>query len=60
MKQKLLRYMGFALTAVIFGAGGGYLAVNQSGTIPAIPAKPIPGQGIPAEPATPKVEGSFS
>lgn len=64
MNSILLRYVGFALAAVIAGAGGGYLAVNkkaspppitQSGTIPAIPAQPFPGQGMPAVPATPAV-----
>ena len=53
MNPILLRYVGFALVASIFGVGGGYLAVNkgkqsppsvtQSGTIPAIPAQPFPG-----------------
>lgn len=56
MNPILLRYVGFALAAVIAGAGGGYLAVN-TGTIPAIPAQPIPGQGIPAEPAIPATPG---
>lgn len=63
MKPILLRYVGFALVAVIAGAGGGYLAVKnktvslpaatQSGIVSAIPAQSFPGQGIPAVPATP-------
>lgn len=62
MNPILLRYAGVALVAVIAGAGGGYLAVNkktspppitESGTIPAIPAQPFPGEGIPAIPAVP-------
>lgn len=65
MSPILLRYVGFVLAAIIAGAGGGYLVVNnskqspppitQSGIIPAIPAQPFPGQGIPAVPATPAV-----
>lgn len=65
MNPILLRYGAFLLAAVIAGAGGGYLAVNnkkasppavtQSGTIPAIPAQPFPGQGVPAIPAIPAV-----
>lgn len=64
MNPFLLRYVGFALAAVIAGAGGGYLAVNKtaspsavtrSGVVPAIPAQPFPGQGIPAVPATPAI-----
>lgn len=64
MNPILLRYVGFALAAVIAGAGGGYLAVSkkaspppitQSGTIPAISAQPFPGEGIPAIPAVPAV-----
>jgi len=68
MNPILLRYMGFLLVAVIAGAGGGYLAVNnkivsppsvtRSGTTPAVPAQPFPGLGIraiPAKPATPAI-----
>lgn len=68
MNPILLRYTGIALVAVIAGAGGGYLAVNnkkaspppvtQSGTIPAIPAQTFPGQGIPAIPAIPGIPTS--
>ena len=61
MNLILLRYVGIALFAAIFGIGGGYLAVNnkseqsasQSGTVSAIPAQPFPGQGIPTLPAIP-------
>ena len=62
MSPILLRYIGLALIAVIFGGGGGYLAVNNkhttltetpSGTTVAIPAQPFPGQGIRAIPAVP-------
>ncbi len=61
MNPLLLRYVGFALVASIFGIGGGYLAVNNktdqpalsSGTTVAVPAQPFPGQGIPAIPAVP-------
>lgn len=60
MNPILLRYVGLALVASIFGVGGGYLAVNKnaspvppSGTVVAVPAQPFPGQGIPAIPATP-------
>lgn len=52
-----MRYGGIALVAVIAGAGGGYLAVNnkkesppvitESGTLPAVPAQPYPGYGGP-------------
>lgn len=64
MNPILLRYAGFALIATIFGAGGGYLAVNKtisppaitrSGATPATPAQPFPGQGIPAIPAIPAI-----
>lgn len=64
MNPILLRYAGVALIAAIFGAGGGYLAVDkkassppvvQSGAIPAIPAQPFPGQGMPAVPAQPAI-----
>ncbi|GEM_PF-4843434 len=64
MNPILLRYAGFALVAVIAGAGGGYLAVNQkaallsvtqSGTIPAIPAQPFPGEKSPAVRAVPAI-----
>jgi len=65
MNPILLRYVGFALAAVIAGAGGGYLAVNnkivsppsvtRSGTIPAVPARPFPGLGIRAIPASPAI-----
>ena len=67
MKQKLLRYIGFVLTAVIAGAVGGYLATNNermspppvvlSETAPAIPAQSFPGQKTPAIPAVPAVPG---
>ncbi|MEK7198192.1 MAG: hypothetical protein AAB648_01875, partial [Patescibacteria group bacterium] len=62
MNPFLLRYVGFTLAAVIAGAGGGYLAVNngkqsppqivQSGTIP---AQPFPGQRVRAIPAVPAI-----
>lgn len=61
-----MRYAGIALVAVIAGAGGSYFALNnkndqqvstQSGTIPAIPAQPFPGQGVPAIPAIPAFPG---
>ena len=64
MNPIILRYAGFALAAVIAGAGGGYLAVNndkqppqvvQSGTIPAIPAQPFPGEKSPAVRAVPAI-----
>lgn len=64
MNPILLRYVGFMLAAAIAGAGGGYLAVSkkvfppsvtQSGTIPAIPAQPFPGEGIPAIQAIPAI-----
>jgi len=65
MNPILLRYVGYVLMAAIAGAGGGYLVVNnktatlpsvtQSGTIPAFPAQPFPGQGIRAIPAIPAV-----
>lgn len=69
MNQILLRYVVFTLAAAAAGAGGGYLAVKKgqspqatppavvrSGTTPAVPAQPTPGQGtaaVPASPATP-------
>ena len=59
MNPILLRYVGFALAAVIAGAGGGYLVVNKKATSPpvtqsgTVPAQPFPGEGIPATPAVP-------